>query len=283
MIIKLTGANFSANNIGTIQLNRVVTTDTLALLTHYSRVLTKEQQLAVQDFVFGLKDSNLWDSIENLYIPALASNVGETLYDIKGDAVDAIPTETYYEMYDGGLRAVGLTGTAVAVDDINIAKVPVNGSYMDIHYMTYTGAVSMSDTTLSDMPIVCNSSGVYKGMNFNRVIGADTFTSYLSGSESYGVQSIAGSTNTLGGFICVSSGQDKIIGRINNMIDGQQNSVSSLDTPMTNAMHRVCYNYAKKPSMQVGMRILSTGHALTAEQMATYNSLCDDLIALICA
>ena len=88
MIIKLVGADFSANNIGKVTLKREVSDATKSLLSNYTRSLTTSQQLAVEDFIIGLKSNGLWASIGNLYIPALAGNLNETMFNIKTETKD---------------------------------------------------------------------------------------------------------------------------------------------------------------------------------------------------
>ena len=87
MIIVLPGADFSENNIGTIQLIRELAPEVAEILSHYSRALTDSQKFAFQDFYDALIREGIWSKIENLFIPALASTVTEAFYPVKGNGV----------------------------------------------------------------------------------------------------------------------------------------------------------------------------------------------------
>ena len=136
MIIKLVGADFSANNIGKVALKREVSAATKTLLSNYTRSLTTSQQLAVEDFILVLKTNGLWPSIRNLYIPALAGRVDETMFNIKTETKDTTPSSEYYLLESNGLRAKYYsTNTVIPSDSRAIVK--MNASYMNLHYMVY--------------------------------------------------------------------------------------------------------------------------------------------------
>ena len=64
MILRLSGADFSANNIGKIDIVRELSEDTISLLSNFTREITNEQRFAVQDFINGLKSNGIWSYIE---------------------------------------------------------------------------------------------------------------------------------------------------------------------------------------------------------------------------
>lgn len=72
MILRLNGADFSANNIGKIDIIREITSDTKKLLSNFSREFTDEQMFAVQDFINGLKKQRdlvfHWKSLYSSYV-----------------------------------------------------------------------------------------------------------------------------------------------------------------------------------------------------------------------
>lgn len=278
MIIKLNGADFSANNIGVIQLQRIVSEETKALLANYSREFSKDQQMAVQDFIIGLKDDNIWNNIDNLYVPALASGIEEAFYNIKTGAIDFVPSSVYYEMESFGIRPVA---GDTAVDASNIATATLGGSRMDYHFMVHVSHASFEDGNAWDLPIICNNGGVLAGLRMFRNIASNYFTISSYSSTALDIQKIPGE-NDISGFWGISSGQAKAFGMVNGYSDGQLNNVEADDTTFTGKLAYIGYQYTRKPMMQAGMRIISTGRYLDEALMGKYNDLCDALIYAIC-
>lgn len=128
MILRLRGADFSANNIGKINIIRELRDDTKQLLSNFSKELTTNQQYALQDFIDGLKESGLWSAIGNLYLPILAGDLSETLFNIKTSVLDATPNGESYILENGGLHPIA-NGTK--------AYVKYNGSYQNFHAVIY--------------------------------------------------------------------------------------------------------------------------------------------------
>jgi hypothetical protein len=278
MIIKLASADFSANNIGQLDFQRALSVDTVALLAHYTRELTNDQKFSVQDFIAGLVSEAIWTSIDNLYIPVLGIGIGEAFFNVKKGVLDFTPSATYYEMDSYGIRPKAGT-TAVA--SANIAKATLGGSRKDYHMMVYVAHAAMNDSIEWDMPIMCNNGGVLAGLRGQRNTAANVFSisSYSSGSLS--IQNVP-SSEVISGFWGISSGQAKAVGLVNGYSGGQLNHVEADDATFTGKLASIGYQYADKPMMQTGMRIISTGRYLTEAQLAAYNVLCDALVEDIC-
>lgn len=136
MILRLSGADFSSNNIGKIQVIRELKNETKQLLSNYTKELTEVQKYAVQDFVDGLKEKGIWQYLGNLYLPILANGLEEAMLNVKTLRNDYNnPDSTYYKL---GIKG-GLT-TANTIENIptsNRITVSLNASQLNHHVMAY--------------------------------------------------------------------------------------------------------------------------------------------------
>ena len=136
MILRLSGADFSKNNIGKIRIIKELTYETKQLLSKYSRSLSDTQKFAVQDFIEGLKLKGIWAYLGNLYMPILAGNLNETMINVKTMTNDyANPDSNYYAIGKNG----GLTTTQTS-DNIPVANritVKLNASQLNHHMMVF--------------------------------------------------------------------------------------------------------------------------------------------------
>lgn len=120
MIITLRGADFSAKNIGTIEVPVVIDDDIFALLQNYSKNLGTNQKGAVQTFIKTLRDSGVMSKLTCLYLPLLAGTVGEAFVNCVDDASrtpDENPDSSYY-----GIDNLGLIRTAASGGTLTMTK-----------------------------------------------------------------------------------------------------------------------------------------------------------------
>jgi hypothetical protein len=95
MIIKLPNADFSANNIGTVDLRTEVSASTQALLDYYGKTWTLPQQFAIEDFLVKLNGYAFKSKIKKLVLPILApiqasiakNSSPKALYDIINEVI----------------------------------------------------------------------------------------------------------------------------------------------------------------------------------------------------
>ena len=286
MIIRLSGADFSANNIGTIQLIKEVTQETRDLLANYSREFTKTQKLAVQDFIDGLKSEGIWSHIENLYIPALAGDLSESLFDVKGGVVDANPSADYYLIESNGLRT-NFYSSSTVIPTNSRAIINVNGSYMNQHYMAYIADNVWGDENHYSYEAFLTSynNSAYRGLNIAENTNNNQWLLSITGNPERAVQSVSNSKigTTIKGFICISSGSDGTpIGIIDNHVDDQLSPTETTDTTMTDVPTFIGCSVQGYAKCSTPMRIISTGTAMDMTMMQKYNELCDALIGKIC-
>lgn len=135
MIVVLKGADFSANNIGKIEVSRELDVKTKQLLSRYSKVLDTSKQYAVDDFVTGLYDNGLADKITCLLLPCLSSSIDEAMINaMNGDSMGQL-NSNYWLLRNNGLVQTSMTyGTEDAITRIAAyANVPINNN----HYAVY--------------------------------------------------------------------------------------------------------------------------------------------------
>lgn len=265
MIIRLSGADFSANNIGTIQLIKEVTQETRDLLANYSREFTKTQMLAVQDFINGLKSEGIWSHIENLVIPALAGDVSEAFYPIKGNGVYNEYT-TVYSLKNNGLYVASSDGSKIP------AKIKVNGSYMNFHiasYLSYCSSSSSSEVTINS---------IYgQGVTIReRWMWNNNITIYF-GDIHKTISNHASSINNTPTFLGVSSGTDDLFS-VHNGTKNSSSSVLDSDTTITNIPFNVGADINNVTSSNIAQGLISTGSAMSSDMMLTYSNLVDTLM-----
>lgn len=168
MIIQLNGLDFSSNNIGKLSGTKDLSDLTKKVLGNYTKTLTTSKQLAVDEFLTELQTGGLWSKIENLFMPCLAGDLSEVMYNIKKDKMETAAGSDYYYLENGALKMNRL-GVNVAIPTESIAQFKVNGSYMNIHYMVNTTPISWNADAETSYDRSCNwlttyTSGVYKGI-----------------------------------------------------------------------------------------------------------------------
>lgn len=270
MILRLNGADFSANNIGKIDIIREITNDTRELLSNFSREFTDEQMFAVQDFISGLKNSGIWSAVGNLYVPIICGSLSECGYNLKTGKND-VTFGTDYVWSNKGLKLMP-TSTNYW---LTAAKVKINGSQQNLHLgayntdslagITQTEAIfgySLTDDnkTTIQFGITANKWFSLKtDNNTNVLIGSLTGADFEAKSLKMVVQSTLGNFGTIGKFI------------------GEYESPISTDHTYTDVPVNV-FNIASVWRETKNYGLLTLGTALTREQASTYSSLCDALM-----
>ena len=122
MIIKLNGADFSANNIGKIDFPIEISEFTKRAIIASGSKMTTEQQNALEVFFRNVgaigSGSELWGKLTKVYLPFLGVDVTKSFVNYKGNTVDATPLATDAEIVNGGFRIKGADGTtAISVPD----------------------------------------------------------------------------------------------------------------------------------------------------------------------
>jgi hypothetical protein len=271
MILRLNGADFSANNIGKIDIIREITSDTKKLLSNFSREFTDEQMFAVQDFISGLKNNGIWSSIGNLYIPVMCGSLSECGYNLKTGEKDVVFGSDYV-WSNKGLKLLPTSTNYWTT----AAKVKINGSQQNLHLGAYN-TDSLAGITQTEAIYGCsltddNKTTVQLGITANKYFSlkTDNNTGVSVGSltnADFGKQSLKMVIqSTLGNF-----------GVIGNFT-GEYNTPISTDHTYTDVPVNV-FNIAAVWRETKNYGLLTLGTAMTREQASTYSSLCDTLMS----
>lgn len=271
MILRLSGADFSANNIGKIDIIREITSDTRKLLSNFSREFTDEQMFAVQDFISGLKNNGIWSSIGNLYIPVMCGSLSECGYNLKTGEKDVVFGSDYV-WSNKGLKLLPTSTDYLS----NAAKVKVNGSQQNLHLGAYN-TDSLAGITQTEAIFGCgltddNKTIIQFGIAANNAFSlkTDNNTGVRVGSlanADFGKQSLKMVIqSTLGNF-----------GVIGNFT-GEYNPPISTDHTYTDVPVKV-FNIATVWRETKNYGLLTLGTAMTREQASTYSNLCDTLMS----
>lgn len=140
MIIVLNGADFSDNNIGKVILDKEISAEAKEVLSHYTKSLTKSQQIAFDNFMTSLKAAGIWSKTNNLYFPILAGNLSECWYDVISKKTTAPATVEGYGYDSKGLRVVTAAQTSEIAITTNGVNAPVGTNCHFLTYMTETMA-----------------------------------------------------------------------------------------------------------------------------------------------
>lgn len=278
MIFILKNADFSKNNVGVIDLTFEVSDETKQLLSNYDKTFFDTEQFAVQRFITGLKDNNIWDKINNLYIPALAGSLATCMYNLKSNTIDAVPNDNAYMMEQNGLRTKEY-GIILSSDDTT--TVQFTGKYKDMHYMVYTPTVFSNDYIDKDKEnyfFTGIDSSSYKGLRTGYTSVNGRWNIIMTGNPSkYTV-----AEPTLGNFIAVTCSDDGITYGFSKDKYYSQSEAESKNNEFTDMPVYIGCEYNRKASCVNPMNIISMGKSLTKDELTIYQTLCDSLIAAIC-
>lgn len=164
MIIRLSKADFSANNIGKYEFPKELSQFTLDAIAASGKVMTDEQKYAMEDFFtsIGAIDNNgIWAKLDKVYIPFIGADVTKGLMNYKTNNLDNTLNADNLTLVNGGVKVKGssdLTPTDAnnVVDNyvwnwesksvfmLNTEPLVLDGSIPSIYQLSaaYTGNVS---------------------------------------------------------------------------------------------------------------------------------------------
>lgn len=271
MILRLNGADFSANNIGKIDIIREITNDTRELLSNFSREFTDEQMFAVQDFISGLKNSGIWSAVGNLYVPIICGSLSECGYNLKTGKNDV----TFGADYVWSNKGLKLMPTSTNYWSTS-AKIKVNGSQQNLHLGAYNtdslAEITQTEAIFGYFLADDNKTTIQFGITANNVFSlkTDNNTSVSVGllkSADFEKQSLKMVIqSTLGNFGVVGA------------LTGEYGTPISTDHTYTDVPVKV-FNIASVWRETKNYGLLTLGTALTREQAGTYSNLCDALMS----
>lgn len=142
MNIMLKTANFSANNIGQIDIPFEPSALTKSIMAKYSHTFTNNEQRAIDIFTRTLVSNSIWNKIKYLWLPVFAKTEDEAITDVKQsfsltkDNSKGAPTYTVTENLGIKINTPSSSGNTNGT---------LKGAYMDIsvgekdysHFMVY--------------------------------------------------------------------------------------------------------------------------------------------------
>lgn len=120
MVIVLKDADFSASNIGQIEIEVKIDEFTEAAITASGNAsMTTSQQNALNSFfktlgAFG-GNGTIWNKLTFLWLPVISGDLAHSLVNYKDNVVSATPNSTYWALNNNGIKAVGSPSDGIAV------------------------------------------------------------------------------------------------------------------------------------------------------------------------
>lgn len=163
MIIRLSRADFSANNIGKYEFPKELSQFTLDAIAASGKVMTDEQKYAMEYFFtsIGAIDNNgIWAKLDKVYIPFIGADVTKGLVNYKDNNLDNTLNADNLTLVNGGVKVKGSSNLTPAdannvVDNyvwnwdsksvfmLNTEPLIIDGSTTSIYQLSlYTGNVS---------------------------------------------------------------------------------------------------------------------------------------------
>lgn len=131
MILVLQGADFSANNLGKIEVKRDINPFTLAAIdASGNQSMTNEQKSALDTFfekigAFGNK-SEIWSKLDKVYIPFLCSSLSNACVNYKTNKSDKELSAERYTLRNRGIT--GVIENPATYTESNISEMNIIGS-----------------------------------------------------------------------------------------------------------------------------------------------------------
>lgn len=158
MIIKLNGADFSANNIGHVEVTTVLGEFTKkAIIASGNESMNDVQKSALDSFFrligAGKTGNTIASKLRFLFLPMLAQDVSNALINYKDESFEkaATPLSSAWKMEDGGIAGkdatatgsivIPLTNPLVATDVcmLSMTARPTDGTSGNQHYLSIRG------------------------------------------------------------------------------------------------------------------------------------------------
>lgn len=150
MIVKLNGADFSANNIGQVRTNRELNDFTKsAIIASGNESLTDEQKYALDDLFLAMGvdgSNNVMSKMRRVYLPIIAGDVTKAVINYKDNSftVDKEIDSTHWE-----LRSHGLVGKASGQNIVLTEPTLLGNNFCQFFLRTEKVISGVDDTSYS--------------------------------------------------------------------------------------------------------------------------------------
>ena len=196
MIIRLSRADFSANNIGKYEFPKELSKFTLDAIAASGKVMTDEQKYAMEYFFtsIGAIDNNgIWAKLDKVYIPFIGADVTKGLVNYKDNNLDNTLNADNLTLVNGGVKVKGSSDLTPSdannvVDNyvwnwdsksvfmLNTEPLVVDGSSTSVHQLSvYTNNVSNKWMRFKIRNTANNVINFYIDQNNTMLIGDNNY------------------------------------------------------------------------------------------------------------
>lgn len=278
MIIVLSGADFSANNIGKVEIEIKISERTKAICAAYGKSFTTDQQIALQNLIDWLDDEGILAELDALYLPCMANSLDKVLVNVAKAPynVDFVPSSDHFALRSKGLYQFSNNA------GINSLKMECTKPANDSHILFYNTEEYSADTYSPAF------WGERTNLNSSWHENSQLFSVAASQSDYGGYKLMSsGAADNLGGFKKDCGLQGLNFNNITGLQEGLlaynpaktlRGYIEPLDwTGFTGPVGAFNLNYiGNEPTIPLGL--ISIGAGLTDEQVLKYDGLARVLI-----
>lgn len=286
MIFILKNADFSANNLGKIDLPFDLTDRHKAMLAQYSKNITFNQKMAFGAFINTLDNSGLMSKIKVLCMPILAANVGEAFVNLASSSYSKendLSSSPNFDMVDDGVRNIN---TTASVSEALMLPSTKGLEFGNMHILCAANTEYYSELTETSRMMYLYQSSPEAIIQFSHTQGGGTrvsiyritTTSFIdifgennfnvnclySGKKIYGLNSYNGEF-----YVITESEKSNIVNTQSGYESVLKNTVSS------NAR----YNGNAKQTLASPHWVISIGTGLTDEEQNIYRTAINNLLS----
>lgn len=110
MILVLQGADFSANNLGQVEITTELAEFTkAAIAASGNSTMNEKQKSALNTFfrkVGAFGSTGVWSKIHYAWIPIIGGSLDKAFMNYKNNEVNVVPKSDYWTMVDGGVKSI---------------------------------------------------------------------------------------------------------------------------------------------------------------------------------
>ena len=283
MIIVLRGADFSANNIGKIDVSNTLSVRTKEIASKFSKPLSDYTLFALHDLIDWLDSENILANMDGLYLPCLAGTLEESFINVAKSPfnIDWVPNSEIYELRSNGIRTKAPNTSGAEADALMVtSSAPVN----DLHLLWFNTEEYTGENAFE--PIY-----PFKGNNnysWNKIDNGFVAAAPQSQLGGYELNSLGGGRKDNMGSITLNKSlkgiNHKDVGNVPNiLIYTPERRATTMNTSidystLTNSMGRFSLSGPTSKTMIIPHGVISMGRGLTDEQVLQYNNLITALI-----
>lgn len=179
-------ADFSENKIGNVEIPIDIDETASEIMQKYTKTLSSQQQVAFSQLIAGMKNAGIYQKVEFLFLPCLASSVTEAFYEVINNIVtDMSDASTYgqFSVDNNGLMSTYDSAKTYSPKGVNITRSTYGGTFSSIFHASsalsayyYYLAAGGSGKGIKNSNVRSTNATIVTTMNGNK-IGTFTFPS----------------------------------------------------------------------------------------------------------